>query len=70
VILPHPAESSLTSSMGTRHRAAWGIASETDTVAVVISERTGKITVFYERKVQPVEDAMELLETLAGRFGS
>jgi len=70
VILPLPAESSLTRSMGTRHRAAWGITSETDAVAVVISERTGKITVFYERKVQPVEDAMELLETLAGRFGS
>jgi len=70
VILPLPAESSLTRNMGTRHRAAWGITSETDTVAVVISERTGKITIFYERKIQPVEDAMELLETLSGRFGN
>lgn len=68
VILPMPAESSRTRGMGTRHRAAWGVASETDAVAVVISEQTGYVTVFYERKVQPVENTMELLETLNGRF--
>lgn len=68
VILPMPAESTRTRGMGTRHRAAWGVASETDAVAVVISEQTGNITVFYERKIQPVENTMELLETLNGRF--
>ena len=68
VILPLPADSPRTRGMGTRHRAAWGVSSETDAVAVVISEQTGNITVFYERKVQPVENAMELLETLKRRF--
>lgn len=68
VILPIPAETTWIRSMGTRHRAAWGVASETDAVAVVISGQTGNITVFYERKIQPVENSMELLETLKGRF--
>ena len=68
IILPIPAETSWTRSMGTRHRAAWGVAAETDAVAVVLSERTGNVTVFYDRKVQPVENMGELLETLRERF--
>ena len=31
--------------MGTRHRAALGISRETDAIAVVISEETGKISI-------------------------
>lgn len=68
IILPIPAETSWTRSMGTRHRAAWGVAAETDAVAVVVSERTGNVTVFFDRKVQPVENMGELLETLRDRF--
>lgn len=70
VILPMPAESAATRGLGTRHRAAWGVASETDAVAVVISEQSGRMTVFYERKAQPVENAGELLATLIGCFGN
>lgn len=46
-------------SMGLRHRAALGIAEETDAVAVVISEETGVISLAYEGKIDryvPVED--------------
>lgn len=68
VILPIPSESSWIRTMGTRHRAAWGVASETDVVAVVISEQSGNITVFCERKIHPIADSTELLEALKGRF--
>ncbi len=51
-------------SMGLRHRAALGIAEETDAVAVVISEETGVISLAYEGKIDryvPVEDLEERL---------
>ena len=50
VILPIPAESPATKGMGTRHRAAWGMATDTDAISVVISEETGLITVFYSHQ--------------------
>ena len=69
VILPIPAESSVTRTMGTRHRAAWGMATETDAVSVVISEETGNITVFFDRQMKVTAGAMELEEILRKLFG-
>ena len=43
-ILPLALRASISSALGTRHRAAVGIAEETDAVAVVVSEETGRIT--------------------------
>lgn len=60
VILPIPAESSVTRAMGTRHRAAWGMATETDAVSVVISEETGNVTVFFDHRMQGATSAIEL----------
>ncbi len=65
VILPIPAESQVTKTMGTRHRAAWGVASETDAVAVVASEETGNVTVFHDHGLTAVEDAAGLRRVLA-----
>lgn len=51
-------------SMGLRHRAALGIAEETDAVAVVVSEETGVISLAYEGNIDryvPVEDLEERL---------
>ncbi len=45
VIFPLSQNVSLTSDFGTRHRAAIGITEETDAVAVVVSEETGKISI-------------------------
>ncbi len=42
--LPLSSRSSLGKELGTRHRAAVGITEETDALAVVVSEETGKIS--------------------------
>ncbi len=68
VILPIPPESSVVKTMGTRHRAAWGVSAETDAVSVVISEETGNVTVFHDRKMEIVASAMELRGILAALF--
>ncbi len=70
VILPIPAESPVTRAMGTRHRAAWGMATETDAVCVVISEETGRVTVFFDRKMKSAGSAMELEGILRELFGT
>jgi uncharacterized protein (TIGR00159 family) len=49
VILPLAEDSSqITKTMGTRHRAALGLTQLTDTVMIVVSEETGKVTLFRE----------------------
>ena len=49
---------------GTRHRAAVGIAAESDAVVVVVSEETGSVTVFHDRSMKPMADETQLAETL------
>lgn len=44
-ILPLSQESRIDSHLGTRHRAALGLAEESDAVVLVISEETGKISI-------------------------
>ena len=44
-ILPLANDKQIAKELGTRHRAAIGISKETDSIAVVISEETGKISV-------------------------
>ena len=43
--MPLTKNDSLSSSLGTRHRAALGISEETDAVVVVVSEETSQISV-------------------------
>ena len=50
-LLPLTDDTSLSKSMGTRHRAAIGIAEETDAVALVVSEETGRISVAVNGKL-------------------
>lgn len=50
-LLPLTDDTTLSKSMGTRHRAAIGIAEETDAVALVVSEETGKISIAVNGKL-------------------
>lgn len=47
-ILPLADDKDIAKELGTRHRAAIGISKETDCVAVVVSEETGKISIAKE----------------------
>ena len=50
-LLPLTDDTSLSKSMGTRHRAAIGISEETDAVALVVSEETGRVSVAVKGKL-------------------
>jgi diadenylate cyclase len=51
-------------ALGTRHRAALGIAEETDAIALVVSEETGRLSLAWAGRLEGVEDA----EALRGRL--
>lgn len=55
-------------SMGLRHRAALGIAEETDAIAVVISEETGIVSLAYDGKLDKFVPLDELQGKLTGFF--
>ena len=44
-MLPLASDADIAKELGTRHRAAIGISKESDSIAVVVSEETGKISV-------------------------
>lgn len=51
-ILPLTHETSIDSSLGTRHRAAIGMSEQSDAVIVIVSEETGAISVAIEGKLE------------------
>ncbi len=55
--LPLTLEPHLSKEYGTRHRAAIGITEETDAVAVVVSEETGRISVAVEGRLKRFADS-------------
>ena len=44
-MLPWAGDNDIAKELGTRHRAAIGISKETDSIAIVVSEETGKVSV-------------------------
>ena len=44
-VLPLANDADIAKELGTRHRAAIGISKESDSIAVVVSEETGKVSV-------------------------
>ena len=63
-ILPIALQGHLDAALGTRHRAALGIAEETDAVAVVVSEETGRISLVVGTEINEDLDAPILRQEL------
>ncbi len=62
--LPLTLDPYLSKELGTRHRAAIGITEETDAVAVVVSEETGKTSVVFGGEIVRNLDGPRLLKVL------
>lgn len=65
-ILPITLQGHLDPALGTRHRAALGIADETDAVAIVVSEETGRISLVVTGDIREDLDAANLRQELIG----
>lgn len=69
-LLPLTEDRSLSTELGTRHRAAIGMTEQTDAVVVVVSEETGKISYAYGGHIYrhlPEETIREALRTFMER---
>jgi len=49
-----PTNRPLTGKFGSRHRAAYGISETTDSVTIVVSEETGRISIAFQGELTPV----------------
>ena len=63
--LPLSDNMALSKELGTRHRAGVGISEVTDSLTVIVSEETGKISVAYNGKLERGLDADRLKERLS-----
>src|SRR5690606_20691434 len=68
VVLPLSRSTTLSSKLGTRHRAALGITEETDAVAVVISEERGEISLCVKGNIARDLETETLRTALQGLF--
>jgi diadenylate cyclase len=59
----------VSSSLGTRHRAAIGITEETDCLALVVSEETGRISVAAFGELAAGLNLREVDERICTHFG-
>lgn len=64
VVLPLSDNTAATSQLGTRHRAALGIAEQSDAIAIVVSEETGQIAIAENGRLIRNLDAERLEEHL------
>lgn len=62
--LPLSENMSISKDLGTRHRAALGVSEVSDSITIVVSEETGRITVAQDGKLKRMPDAETLKKTL------
>lgn len=63
--LPLSDNMSINKALGTRHRAAVGVSEVTDSITIVVSEETGRVSVAREGSLTRIPDAEELKTVLA-----
>ncbi len=63
--LPLSDNLSISKDLGTRHRAALGISESTDSLTVVVSEETGRVTLAEHGSLRRITDPVELKKALA-----
>lgn len=63
--LPLSDNMAISKDLGTRHRAAVGVSEVTDSITVVVSEETGRVTVASGGGLKKISDGDELRSTLA-----
>ncbi|HMM12051.1 MAG TPA: diadenylate cyclase CdaA [Bacteroidales bacterium] len=64
-ILPVTKKLDLPGRPGLRHRAGLGITEQSDAIAIIVSEETGRISIAQEGQLQAITDADELRNQLA-----
>ena len=64
--LPLSDNMTISKDLGTRHRAALGVSEVSDSVTIVVSEETGRVTVALEGGLKRILDADGLRTVLAG----
>jgi diadenylate cyclase len=64
--LPLSDNMSISKDLGTRHRAAVGVSEVSDSITIVVSEETGRVTVALEGGLKRIADADMLRSVLAG----
>jgi len=69
VILPLSRRSDLPSYYGTRHRAAAGLAEQTDALVIVVSEERGEVVVAKGNRIIDIHDNLELEQALKDHVG-
>jgi uncharacterized protein (TIGR00159 family) len=69
VILPLSKRTDLPSRFGTRHRAAVGLAEQTDALVIVVSEERGTITLVRNRQIYDINDSRVLENLLIQHAG-
>ena len=67
--LPLSDNMNISKELGTRHRAAVGISEVTDTMTIVVSEETGRVSVARGGKLEKIGNADELRSTLRALQG-
>ena len=63
--LPLSDNMTLSKALGTRHRAAVGVSEATDSVTLVVSEETGRVSVAVSGRLKSVKDGDELRDILS-----